>query len=87
VVTDRERRFVTWMLRLGLFDVKRSIFGLWDIYARPGARWILKWLKERQVVDNLHHAPACRANHFHKCRLVFDPCGCGAAAADGGVKP
>lgn len=28
--------------------------------------------------DNLHHAPACPANHFHQMRLPTGRCSCGA---------
>lgn len=30
--------------------------------------------------DDLHHAPACPANHYHKCRVPTGPCNCGARA-------
>jgi len=29
--------------------------------------------------DKLHHAPLCRANHFHGTRAPTGPCTCGAA--------
>jgi hypothetical protein len=79
MVTNPERRFVQTALDLGIFRARRSIFGLFDIYARPGSRWLLNWLKARQIVDDLWHAPACAANHYHKTRLVFQPCTCGSA--------
>ena len=31
--------------------------------------------------DDLHHAPMCRANHWHKAKVPIGPCNCGAAAA------
>lgn len=31
------------------------------------------------VLDDLHHAPACPANHWHKKRLPTGRCTCGAA--------
>lgn len=30
------------------------------------------------VFDDLHHAPACPANHWHKQQLPYAPCSCGA---------
>jgi hypothetical protein len=29
--------------------------------------------------DDLHHAPMCPANHYHKQRMPTGPCNCGAA--------
>ena len=51
-----------------------------NVWVSPcwGTRWIFNYLNKVQVVDNLHHAPACNANHWHKTRLVFDYCNCGA---------
>lgn len=30
--------------------------------------------------DDLHHAPMCHANHWHRRKLPIGPCNCGAAA-------
>lgn len=40
--------------------------------------WLFNWRLNTQKVDNLHHAPGCEANHFHRMRLVFKKCSCGA---------
>jgi len=78
MVTHSEYKFVWYMLKIGAFAQHNN---MWQpqIYARFGFKWILKWLKNRQVVDDLHHAPACAANHYHKQRLIFGSCKCGAA--------
>ena len=33
--------------------------------------------------DNLHHAPACPANHYHFKQRPFGPCTCGARKQNG----
>lgn len=79
MITNNERKLVKWMVKLKLWQVVIN-FRLPDVYPRcRGTRWIFKWLLRRQVVDSLHHAPCCPANHFHKQRLVFGYCTCGAA--------
>ena len=78
MVTDFERKVVLKMLGLGAWHGRTWMRNTW-IEPRPGFRWLLIWLKKRQIVDDLHHAPACNANHWHKQRLVFRSCNCGAA--------
>ena len=78
MVTEPQRRLVKRLLEAGAFTAQCGTFGLIQIHARWGFRWLLRRLKQRQIVDNLHHAPACPANHYHKMRLVFRPCTCGA---------
>jgi len=87
MVTDRERRFCYWLARIGVFRVRIGFMRITEIVPRRGSRWILNWLKRRQIVDSLHHAPCCEANHYHKQRLVFLPCTCGAAAAAAAALP
>lgn len=53
-------------------------FRLIDFQPRRGTYWLYDMIRKKQVVDDLHHAPACPANHYHKQRLVFQPCTCGA---------
>lgn len=79
MITQRQRKFVMFMLKLRLWSI-RTMMRLPDIHAMLGTHWILKRLKERQSVDNYHHAPCCPANHYHKERIVFHPCNCGAVA-------
>lgn len=81
MVTEPQRTFVRAMLRLGAFEQRRDFFEQVDIRARPGFGRLLERLLRIQVVDALWHAPACAANHFHKRRLVFRPCTCGAVRA------
>ncbi len=79
MVTDRERRFIVFMVNIKMWRVGISM-RLHFIYPMIGNRtWLLDRLHKRQIVDSLHHAPCCPANHYHKARLVFQPCTCGAA--------
>jgi len=78
MVTRQEHWFVYWMVKLGIWHTGEMIT-LVTVHARYGTGFILNWIKRRQVVDDLHHAPGCPANHYHKQRLVFSPCTCGAA--------
>ncbi len=77
MITTRQRKFIIIMLRLRIWKVVTQM-RLPEIRASFGTRWLLKRIKEKQVVDVLHHAPCCPANHYHKGRLVFDYCNCGA---------
>jgi hypothetical protein len=63
-----------WRARVGLF---RTV----EIVPRWGTRWLFNRLRDRQTVDDFHHAPCCPANHWSRQRLVFNNCNCGAAAA------
>jgi hypothetical protein len=56
----------------------RTVMRQPDIVACWGTQWLLKLMKYRQEVDELKHAPCCPANHYHRMRLVFHPCSCGA---------
>ena len=77
MVTDRERLLIRRLVRLHVFRLEIRL-RLISVFARPGFRWLLRRIERRQMVDNLHHAPCCQANHYHKMRLVFRPCNCGA---------
>ncbi len=77
MVTKNERKFVQVMIWLMLWSTHMQM-RIVHVQAKIGTRWLLKRLKERQVVDDLHHAPCCPANHYHKTRLVFAKCNCGA---------
>lgn len=82
MVTKLERRFILLMVRLRIWRVVIQM-RLPDIQARFGTRWLLRWIKRRQVMraDGLHHAPCCPANHYHYARVVFSHCTCGANRA------
>lgn len=77
MVTQRQRKFIQLMIRLRLFVVYEAM-RLPNIRARRGFSWILERIKQAQAVDNLHHAPCCPANHYHRARIVFHRCTCGA---------
>lgn len=81
MVTREQFNFVQRMIKLRLWSVQ-TVMRQPDIRACWGTQWILERLKEKQVVDNLHHAPCCGANHYHKTRLVFHRCTCGANVPD-----
>lgn len=84
MVTDKQRRLILRLLRLRLFTYRKHIFGLPEVHARRGFGWLRERLLAAQQVDDLHHAPACPANHYHKRRFVFSPCTCGASRTSQG---
>ena len=77
MVTESQRSFIKFMVKI---KVWRLGYQMRIIDVRPlyGMKWILNGFLKRQVVDNLHHAPCCPANHYHRQRLVFQHCTCGA---------
>jgi len=81
MLTKRQRRLVQLMLSLRLWMPDVSMRLVW-FRARRGTRWLLELLLERQAVDDAHHAPCCPANHYHKRRLVFQRCSCGALLSE-----
>lgn len=79
MVTNHQRQQVLTMIRLGHWEVAESMRLPWIRAKR--FEGLLKLLQRRQPVDDLHHAPCCPANHYHRCRLVFHRCTCGAQHA------
>lgn len=77
MVTNPQRYMVKFLVWLGVWWLDYNM-RLICVNTRRGTTWFLRWMKKRQVVDDLHHAPCCPANHYHKQRLVFRPCTCGA---------
>ena len=77
MITNRQRKLLKWLLRLKLVTPYENM-RLIDFRARRGLRWVTRWIRRTQKVDNLHHAPCCQANHYHRCRIVFQRCTCGA---------
>jgi len=77
LVTEPQRKFIIFLVK---WKIWKAVFNMRLISIRPrwGTRWLLKKIKGCQVVDNLHHAPCCPANHYHRTRLVFKRCSCGA---------
>ena len=82
MVTAQERWLILALVRVRVFSLYTSM-RLVCVSARPGFRWLLKWIMKRQVVDNLKHAPCCPANHYHRQRLVFQRCTCGTTTEMG----
>lgn len=80
-LTRHQRRVVALMLRMRLFGQVESMRLLWIQPRWEALRPLHEWLLRHQRVDDLHHAPCCPANHYHRCRLVYQHCTCGAAAA------
>lgn len=77
MVTNKERKFIKFMVWIKAFygyDHMRCL----QIGAVWGFLWILNLIEKRQIVDDFHHAPCCPSNHWHKKRLVFQDCTCGA---------
>lgn len=77
MLSNTERRLTNFMLRYGLWVAAFEMRIIW-IKARTGTAWMLRALLNRQSVDDLGHAPCCPANHYHRTRLVFQSCNCGA---------
>lgn len=78
MVTDRERSVIMTCVERGLMTAEIGLFRTVEIHAPPENQRLLDRIKARQKVDDLHHAPCCPANHWHKKRLVFQGCNCGA---------
>jgi hypothetical protein len=78
MVTTQERRFIGWMIRLHIWTADYNLFGTVQVFPRWGTRWLFERLLRRQVVDDLHHAPCCPANHWCRRAFVFRRCNCGA---------
>lgn len=79
MVTDTERQLVNILIWLKLWRTF-SQMRIVQIHPKFGTRWIYNWLRGRQIIDNLKHAPCCPANNYHGMRLVFQRCNCGAQA-------
>ncbi len=78
MVTANERKLIralVWLKAFRLYVGMRCV----RVDANRGFHWLLRLIKQRQVVDDLHHAPACPANHWHRQLLVLQHCNCGAA--------
>ena len=79
MVTGMERLLVQNLVKAGKAKVSVGLFRVVEVEAlNPGAQATLNRLKQRQKVDEWHHAPCCPANHWHRQRLVFGRCNCGA---------
>lgn len=77
MISDADRRIVLSMLKLGRWKAFTHM-RLPEIQVDQNSEIYFEKMLARQEVDNLHHAPCCPANHYHKRRLVFSRCICGA---------
>jgi hypothetical protein len=78
MITDRQRKIVIALVKLNVWRLERGMFGQIEVRSSRGTKWLFNRMRKNQMVDDLHHAPACPANHYHKTRLVFHRCNCGA---------
>ncbi len=77
IFTNEHNRLIT------KFMVER---GFWSAQIFMRLTWItpIKAIKlfnlmlKYQKTDNLKHAPCCPENHYHRTRLIFQRCTCGA---------
>jgi len=78
MVTDTQRSIIKFLVKSKIWrlEIQMRIVDVRPLY---GTSWFLRWILKRQIVDDLHHAPCCPANHYHRARLVFQHCTCGAA--------
>jgi hypothetical protein len=84
LLTLNLRRLI--LLRMCQLRLWKSEMGLFrTVEIRPTRmKWLHDWLLRNQPVDALKHAPCCPANHFHRKRVVFQPCSCGAILTEDG---
>jgi hypothetical protein len=79
MVTRGERALIIWLVKLSVWKMQRDqLWGRAFFTPMWGTRWLLRWIMQRQVVDDLHHAPLCPSNHWCRQALVFQRCNCGA---------
>lgn len=77
MITSKQRRICRLMVKLKLWNPREC---MWTVDFDPcwGTRWLHRRIRKTQPVDDLHHAPACLANHYHRARIVYGRCNCGA---------
>lgn len=79
MVTNMERMLIHRLVKAGKLKAEIGLFRVVTLSpTNPGMRALLDRIKARQKVDEWHHAPCCPANHWHRQRLVFTGCNCGA---------
>jgi len=76
MITKQQRFIIKFLVRLNIWHLGYQMRNI-DVKATH-FKWLKRWMLKRQIVDSLHHAPACPANHFHNTRFVFQYCTCGA---------
>lgn len=77
-----DRYLIEMLLRLKLWRLGQQMH-LVEVLPCRGTCWLFERMLKRQNVDDLHHAPCCPANHYHRRRLVFQQCSCGALKGAG----
>lgn len=77
MILARHRALVLRLVESKRWSVQQSMRLPWIVPARCNER-LHKLMLAAQKVDDNHHAPCCPANHYHRARLVFRPCSCGA---------
>ena len=77
MILQSHRKFAVALCKLRLWMPFTHMRVTW-FRPRWGTNWILETMMRRQVIDRLHHAPCCPGNSWHKRRLVFQRCNCGA---------
>lgn len=83
MVTESQRSIIKFFVKIKIWQLDCQM-RLVDVRPLYGTFWLLKWILKQQIVDGLHHAPCCLANHYHRTRLVFQHCTCGAKQLTGG---
>jgi hypothetical protein len=87
---DQRRELLRLMCRAGFWE---GVVEFRLVMVRPKHfKQFHAWLLKTQTVDALKHAPCCPANHYHRARIVFQTCTCGAqrgydTAIKAGLRP
>lgn len=79
MITNSERKLIVFLVKIKVFNIYTNM-RCYNIGYNRGFRWLFKLILNRQEFDNLHHAPACGANHWCKMAIIFQKCSCGAQA-------
>lgn len=82
MVSETQRQMTVILCLFKVWRLQNDLFSLVQVVPRVGTKWLFNWMLRTQKVDDLHHAPMCPANHFHRKRLVFSSCTCGAETFD-----
>ncbi|AYJ85326.1 hypothetical protein D3Y57_04735 (plasmid) [Sphingomonas paeninsulae] len=77
-ILNRDRKIALWLVGQGRWKFVPGSMRQTLIQASWGTHWLLKRMKARQIITDAHHAPMCPADHWHRARLVFSSCTCGA---------
>ena len=67
MIRNSDRKLAVAMVRIGAFYIvqpRDELFRCARLRARPWAKWLWNWMRDRQSPDDAHHAPACPANRW-----------------------